>query len=218
MDFYPNYHKTGRLMKRAAQDEYYGAIIRYYFEGIEPEFKNAEAAIGFQAITPSLEKQRAGRVAGLASSAARSTNCATDATTDGITEPATDYTTDESTEQPTNGAADGEQATSEQAYKRTSIVKTPKAPFEEIVSYLNDRTGRRYSPKSQETRKHITARLSEGYSLEDFKRVIDNMCGKWLGTKMSEFLRPSTLFRPSHFDEYLNATSPKEDEYAQYNR
>mgnify|MGYP002627310087 CR=1 FL=1 len=47
--------------------------------------------------------------------------------------------------------------------------------------------------------------LAEGFTIDDFKRVIDNKCSDWLGNeKMEEFLRPNTLFAPSHFEEYLN--------------
>lgn len=36
--------------------------------------------------------------------------------------------------------------------------------------------------------------------------VVDNMAARWIGDEEMEFyFRPSTLFRPKHFDEYLNA-------------
>lgn len=36
--------------------------------------------------------------------------------------------------------------------------------------------------------------------------VVDNMAARWIGDDDMEFyFRPSTLFRPIHFDEYLNA-------------
>ena len=51
----------------------------------------------------------------------------------------------------------------------------------------------------------INGRLSEGYTVEDFKKVIDNMQTEWGNDeKMSQYLRPSTLFAPTHFPEYLN--------------
>jgi hypothetical protein len=36
-------------------------------------------------------------------------------------------------------------------------------------------------------------------------RVVENMAERWMGTEMEFWFRPSTLFRPIHFDEYLNA-------------
>ena len=54
-------------------------------------------------------------------------------------------------------------------------------------------------------RRSITARLNEGYSVSDFKRVIDIKVEDWLHDEhMSQFIRPKTLFS-NKFDEYLNA-------------
>ena len=62
----------------------------------------------------------------------------------------------------------------------------------------------------KETERLINGRLSEGYTVDDFKIVIDKKCKEWKDdAKMSSFLRPSTLFAPSHFDEYLNAPEGK---------
>lgn len=77
--------------------------------------------------------------------------------------------------------------------------------YVEIISYLNEKTGKRFSPKSQANRKLINGRLSEDRTLEDFKQVIDTKVEQWLGNeKMDTYLRPSTLFRPGKFEEYLN--------------
>lgn len=83
---------------------------------------------------------------------------------------------------------------------------------EEIVTYLNEKTGKHFQAKG-ETAKHINARLNDGYTVDDFKKVIDKKSRKWKDDpKMYQFLRPSTLFAPSHFDEYLNEPdeAPKE--------
>lgn len=86
-------------------------------------------------------------------------------------------------------------------------------PFKEIIDYLNEKTGSHYKdvPGNQ---KLIRARWHEGYRLDDFKRVIDNKTGDWLGVvakdgrDMGQFLRPSTLFG-SKFDQYLNEKHDK---------
>ena len=54
--------------------------------------------------------------------------------------------------------------------------------------------------------KHIKARLSEGFTIEDFKTVIDKKCAEWLGTDYEQYLRPQTLFG-TKFESYLNAPS-----------
>jgi uncharacterized phage protein (TIGR02220 family) len=74
----------------------------------------------------------------------------------------------------------------------------------EIVSYLNEKSGKSFSSEIASTRKHIIARLKEGRSVDDFKKVINTKCSQWLNTNMSMYLRPSTLFGPSNFENYLN--------------
>jgi uncharacterized phage protein (TIGR02220 family) len=83
--------------------------------------------------------------------------------------------------------------------------KTIEEKIEEIVTYLNIRTGSKFRPSTKSTQGSIKARLAEGYKLEDFKRVIDTKAEKWLNDpKMSDYLRPETLFTPTHFESYLN--------------
>lgn len=79
-----------------------------------------------------------------------------------------------------------------------------------VISYLNEKTGKRFSPKSAMAVRHITARLKEGYALEDFKTVMDRKVAAWKGDeRMAQYLRPETLFG-SKFDGYLNeVTAPK---------
>ena len=78
----------------------------------------------------------------------------------------------------------------------------------EIVDYLNEKAHTNYRSNSKTTIRHINARLKEGYTLSDFKQVIDNRCATWLGTDMEQYLRPETLFG-SKFENYLNARAPK---------
>ena len=76
----------------------------------------------------------------------------------------------------------------------------------EIVDYLNEKTGKKFSPNTASTRKHITARLKEGRTVDECKKVIDIKCKQWIGTQFAGFLRPETLFAPSKFENYLNET------------
>lgn len=77
-------------------------------------------------------------------------------------------------------------------------------PFQEVIEYLNQKTGKNFKSGSKVNQKHIKARFSEGFTLEDFKRVIDLKCEEWSGSQMEVYLRPETLFG-SKFDSYLNA-------------
>lgn len=76
----------------------------------------------------------------------------------------------------------------------------------EIVNYLNTITGSKYRYNSNSTKRHINARLNEGFTLEDFKKVIDNKYADWKGTQWEEYLRPVTLFGEK-FEGYLNQKS-----------
>lgn len=79
-----------------------------------------------------------------------------------------------------------------------------------IVEYLNQKAGTNYKPSSKATQTKIHARLKEGYTLDDFKLVIDKKCDEWKGTQMEQYLRPETLFG-TKFESYLNAKIVKED-------
>lgn len=74
----------------------------------------------------------------------------------------------------------------------------------EIINYLNEKASTNYRPSSAKTKSLIGARYKEGYTLDDFKKVIDNKVAEWLTNKdMCKFLRPETLFGPK-FEGYLN--------------
>lgn len=75
----------------------------------------------------------------------------------------------------------------------------------EIIEYLNLKTGSKFKPTTKPYIQAIRARLKEGYTVDDFKTVIDKKCREWKGTKLEKYLTPKTLFAPSHFDTYLNS-------------
>lgn len=77
-------------------------------------------------------------------------------------------------------------------------------PYQEIIDYLNEKAKTNYRATTPKTRELIRARISEGFTLDDFKLVIDNKVADWKGdTKMSSYLRPMTLFS-NKFEGYLN--------------
>ena len=92
--------------------------------------------------------------------------------------------------------------------------KPDAKPYQEIVDYLNQKAGTSYSSNSKTTQANIRARLAEGYTVEDFKRVIDNKCTDWIGTQWEEYLRPSTLFG-TKFENYLNRKQTKQQKQQQ---
>ncbi|EZY67202.1 conserved phage C-terminal domain-containing protein [Staphylococcus aureus] len=91
-----------------------------------------------------------------------------------------------------------------------------RIPYKEIIDYLNEKTGKKFSHKSKANQKLIQARFNEDNSKEDFFTVIDNMTAQWKGNpKMDEYLRPKTLFS-GNFDNYKNQTVKINNESNQY--
>ena len=75
----------------------------------------------------------------------------------------------------------------------------------EIVAYLNAKAKTRYRASSDATARLINARLADGFTVTDFKTVIDNKAAEWQDdVKMRNYLRPETLFGVK-FESYLNA-------------
>lgn len=73
-----------------------------------------------------------------------------------------------------------------------------------IIDYLNKRAGKKYSVKTKKTAQLIHKILDNGFTVEDFERVIDIKCKQWLNNeKMNQYLRPRTLFSEK-FEDYLN--------------
>lgn len=84
--------------------------------------------------------------------------------------------------------------------------------IKDIVEYLNLKTNSYYRYSSDKTRRTINARLNEGFTLDDFKKVIDIKTTQWLGDqKMEQYLRPETLFG-TKFESYLNTKLPNQKE------
>lgn len=73
----------------------------------------------------------------------------------------------------------------------------------EIINFLNECTGKSYKANSKVATLNINARLKEGYTKDDFIKVISVKSTKWLGTKFEDFLTPNTLFG-NKFESYLN--------------
>lgn len=99
-----------------------------------------------------------------------------------------------------HGCADTKETTKE----RTKESVEDEIPFAEIIVDLNQKSGKSFRHTTAETRRAISARWHEGYGLPDFQTVHSVKCDEWLGTEYDKFLRPSTLYRQSNFENYLN--------------
>ncbi len=78
-----------------------------------------------------------------------------------------------------------------------------------VIDYLNRKASTNYRPTTKNTQSFINARVREGYTVEDFKKVIDSKSKDWLNTDFEKYLRPATLFG-TKFENYLNEANKKE--------
>ncbi len=90
----------------------------------------------------------------------------------------------------------------------------------EVIQYLNDKTGKHFKLNASGNRKAIIPRLKDGYTVDDLKKVIDNKVIDWQGVTFNNgqpgdnYLTPTTLFRSSKIDGYLNETPHKDTRQA----
>lgn len=87
--------------------------------------------------------------------------------------------------------------------QRKDIMSDKSDDVKTVIDYLNQKNGTSYRASSKKNKSLINARFSEGYSVDDFKKVIDIKTDEWSETDMAKFIRPETLFG-NKFDGYLN--------------
>jgi uncharacterized phage protein (TIGR02220 family) len=93
----------------------------------------------------------------------------------------------------------------------TTKITTEKntIPFSAVMEYLNHKTKASYKAGTKKTQELIRARWKEGFTLADFKQVIDLKTAEWLNDPhWNKYLRPETLFG-TKFESYLNQKPPK---------
>ncbi len=85
-----------------------------------------------------------------------------------------------------------------------------------IINYLNKKTDKNYKSTTQKTKSLINARIKEGFTLDDFKKVIDTKTAQWKNDDYwNKFLRPGTLFG-NNFESYLQENNSKSGNMTNY--
>ena len=95
--------------------------------------------------------------------------------------------------------------------------KQPEQIHIDIINYLNEKAGKRFSPYTESTIEIINSRLNDNRTMEDFKYVIDVKVNHWLGTDFANNLCPDTLFAAKNFEKYMNQV-PRTGKGATYGR
>lgn len=108
------------------------------------------------------------------------------------------------TENPKSGKTDiGKNPISENPKLLNNKYKLNNNIYSLVIKKLNDLANTSYRATTKKTQSLIRARLEEGFTLEDFYKVIENKVTEWLGTEYEKYLRPETLFG-TKFENYLN--------------
>jgi uncharacterized phage protein (TIGR02220 family) len=83
----------------------------------------------------------------------------------------------------------------------------PSESVKEVIDYLNTKANTSFKATTKETIQFVTARQKvDGWGLEDFKLIIDFKVHDWINDdKMRQHICPSTLFRASNAEKYMQA-------------
>ncbi len=105
--------------------------------------------------------------------------------------------------QKVSDAETGEESTQSKSKSKSKVKEYKRSIVEKVVPHLNKKIGTHYKTTTKKTTKKISARIDEGFKLEDFIAVVDKKVAEWKGTEYEKYLRPETLFG-TKFESYLN--------------
>ena len=98
--------------------------------------------------------------------------------------------------------------------KQETLTNMDSAPdnsaAEYVLEYMNGVLDTKYKKSTKAHIENINARLNDGHTVEELKRVIDFKNAQWANDpKMATYLRPQTLFQAGKFQGYLTAANVK---------
>jgi uncharacterized phage protein (TIGR02220 family) len=96
--------------------------------------------------------------------------------------------------------------TIEEGNKEKKVIK--EDIYSPIINYLNKNADKNYKAIGKKTQSLIDARIKEGFTLDNFYKVIDTKTREWVNTEHDKYLRPETLFG-TKFESYLNQKEVK---------
>ena len=189
--FYKNYYDIIKYLKDEDKLLIINAILEYMFEDKEPILEGLNLGI-WNNIKMPLETTKNKIINGKKGGAPRGNSNA---------------------EKTTKKQAKSNQKTTKGTTKKQTnniSVSVSISVSNKVINKLNELNNTKYKPTSEETLKLIKGRLDDGYTEEDLLMVVEKMSYLWNKepTKdekdMRPYLRPSTLFRKSNFENYLN--------------
>lgn len=105
----------------------------------------------------------------------------------------------------------------QKAPAKSKKIESNQKTIEIIIEYLNQIAGTSFRSSTEATKKHINARLTEKFTVDNFKTVIDKKVKEWKGTDFAKYIRPETLFG-SKFESYLNQPDEQKESSTQFNK
>jgi uncharacterized phage protein (TIGR02220 family) len=198
---YKEYYELITLLTEREQQELLLAITKFMFEDVEPTLNDKQTKI-FNNLRRPLEKSK------------KRSKCGS-ITKSNENQEENEIETKENQKEIKTKSNESQKENENKTHQDVNVivnvndnvdVNVKKISLEEIkgiVEYLNIKSNSHYKYSTDKTQTLIKARIKDGFTLDDFKIVIDKKCEEWLGTDFEKFLRPETLFS-NKFEGYLN--------------
>ena len=198
---YKEYYELITLLTEREQQELLLAITKFMFEDVEPTLNDKQTKI-FNNLRRPLEKSK------------KRSKCGS-ITKSNENQEENEIETKENQKEIKTKSNESQKENESNTHQDVNVivnvndnvdVNVKKISLEEIkgiVEYLNIKSNSHYKYSTDKTQTLIKTRIKDGFTLDDFKIVIDKKCEEWLGTDFEKFLRPETLFS-NKFEGYLN--------------
>lgn len=201
MNFYDNYYNVAqKIRSKSARQEFYAAVIEYYYTGVEPTFKYESAEVGFTSVLISLDKSRQNK-------ANRSkTKHEGNANENGTNEEEIKNSSDEDIFLSSISS---------------NLLSSEEVPMEETsfpiecLKAFNDVFGTTYSTLPSNAA-HTLVRMEGRYSIEEVRQMLIHRKGLWENTKWSAGLTPKKLFGSDDFESYMIQSKREEASHDNY--
>lgn len=198
---YKEYYELITLLTEREQQELLLAITKFMFEDVEPTLNDKQTKI-FNNLRRPLEKSK------------KRSKCGS-ITKSNENQEENETKTKENQKEIKTKSNENQKESESKTHQDVNVIvnvndnvdvnvnKITLAEIKGIIEYLNIKSNSHYKYSTDKTQTLIKARIKDGFTLDDFKIVIDKKCEEWLGTDFEKFLRPETLFS-NKFEGYLN--------------
>lgn len=198
---YKEYYELITLLTEREQQELLLAITKFMFEDVEPTLNDKQTKI-FNNLRRPLEKSK------------KRSKCGS-ITKSNENQEENETKTKENQKETKTKSNENQKENESKTHQDVNVIvnvndnvdvnvnKITLAEIKGIIEYLNIKSNSHYKYSTDKTQTLIKARIKDGFTLDDFKIVIDKKCEEWLGTDFEKFLRPETLFS-NKFEGYLN--------------